>query len=490
MRATKEVFATGWRTNAVRSREVQTVRRGGREYLQFPLVPLTEMVLNYPENGTREYLPAEHIEKSASLWDGTLLTYVHPKNRDKTVRDPDEWMSSVIGAFHDPQALDGGKKLRGNGLIDVAKAEALGGSAAELVELLRRGEQVSVSAGYVTMDDEYRSGHHEGEPYDLVQGNLLPDHIAVFPSDSRMRARCSPEDGCAAPRANAAQQQTEQGANQRATNGVNVNMSDTESDVSTTEEQRQMTDELVVMLDEVASSGVPTDAQAAGLQRLRAVTNGLANTLAENESADVGPALRAAIQESKALVADILNESTETTTEKTNAGACGCAGVCTCDRPFTSGSDETGASQPNMAVVPGRMSRDLDADRGRHRENVEDYPAGGRKAWERRQVGLSDTPAESDEYPAGGRSAWDQRNREAQAEAAQSAAETPLSAGARRSLTARQNTVEPSEWAEADYPLTAMRAQQERAAKRTRWEELKEIARRNDPNTVRNRRSS
>ncbi|MFC6826523.1 hypothetical protein [Halopelagius fulvigenes] len=200
-----DLSATGWRTNSVQSGDVQTVRRNGREYLQFPIVPLTEMVLDYPEQGTKEYLPAASIQETVHLWDGTLLTYVHPSNHNRTARNPDAFMGEVIGAFHDPTALDGGSKLRGNGLIDVAKAEALGGSAARLVELLRDGKQVSVNAGYSTMNDESRSGRYDGEQYDLVQGPPLPDHIAVFPSDSQIQARCSPEDGCAAPRANASQ---------------------------------------------------------------------------------------------------------------------------------------------------------------------------------------------------------------------------------------------------------------------------------------------
>ena len=394
------LVASGWRTNAVASHDVQTVRRNGREYLQFPIIPLTEMVLQYPEQGTAEYLPAASIQETAGLWDGTLLTYVHPENRNRTVRDPDEFMGSVIGAFHDPAVIDGGEKLKGNGLIDVAKAEALGGSAAELVELLQRGEEVSVSAGYTTTEDEFRSGRFDGANYDLVQGPPLPDHIAVFPSSSEVQARCSPEDGCAAPRANAYERgQSGQPVNQRATNGVRANMSETESEIST-EEQRQMTNELRAMFDEVESSGVPTDTQTEELRRLRHRVDELGRVL-ENESADVGLALNAVVDESKALVADVLNDSdgAKTTDEKANAAACDCARVCTCEQPFTSGSDGTGESLPraNMAAVPGSVSRELERDRGRERENAEAYPAGGRRSWERRQVGLADVPDDDDE---------------------------------------------------------------------------------------------
>jgi len=500
--------SSGWRTNSIRSHSVETIQQNGREYLQLPLVALTEMVYEYPEQNTSEYLPAKHIRETANLWDGTLLTYVHPKNREKTVRDPDSFMGDVIGAFHDPRAIDGGEKLMGNGLIDVEKAKALGGSAAELVELLQRGEEVSVSAGYTTTEDEYRSGQFDGEQYDLVQGPPLPDHIAIFPSDSQMRARCSPEDGCAAPRANASDRtmttESEQPTEYESAE-TQTRMSETESDVPTTEEQRQLTNELADMLDEVESTGQPSDGQTAELQRLRAVVDSLGQVL-ENESADVRPALNTVVEEAKALVADVLNDAERDGTsreaepetdgsEKANAGPCGCGGrTCSCshDRLFTSSSDETetGESLPgaNMAAVPGRKQRDLDVGRHeRQRENADEYPAGGRKSWERRQVGLADVADDDDRPPAGGRSDYERRKQNARNEAEQAAAETQPSAAARRSATARQNAVDVSAVASADYPLTALRAAQRRAEKRDRQAELKAIAKRNDTNTVRSR---
>lgn len=206
--------ATGWRTNAVR--DVQTVRRHGREYLRFPIIALREMVYDYPERGSKEFLPAEHIAETVGLWDGTPLAVTHPNNREQTVRDPEAFLTDVIGAVHEPRIVDG-DKLRVDALLDVEKAEALGGHAERLVSDLRDGREVSVSAGYRVTEDEFQSGHFDGEQYDLVQGPPLPDHIAIFPSDLGMQARCSPEDGCAAPRANA--QTTRANMSELATNG-------------------------------------------------------------------------------------------------------------------------------------------------------------------------------------------------------------------------------------------------------------------------------
>ena len=94
MSAANDVFATDWRSNDLASGNLQTVQRNRREYLQFPLIPVTEMVLDYPENNTHEYLSAESIRETAGLWDGTPLVVRHPQNRNKMVRDPDEFIGT------------------------------------------------------------------------------------------------------------------------------------------------------------------------------------------------------------------------------------------------------------------------------------------------------------------------------------------------------------------------------------------------------------
>ncbi|QGA83713.1 DUF2213 domain-containing protein [Halomicrobium sp. LC1Hm] len=191
----------GWFQNSVGSANVRSVQRNGREYLRFPLVPLREMVLDYPENGTQEYLPAESIAETVEAWDGVPITFSHPENRDKTARHPTAYTGIVIGEFFDPEFV-GGEKLRGTALVDVEKAESIGDTAEQVVEELRAGEQLNVSAGYATVDDEHTTGTFQGDHYDLIQGPLFPDHIAVFPDNMEVMARCSPADGCAAPRVN------------------------------------------------------------------------------------------------------------------------------------------------------------------------------------------------------------------------------------------------------------------------------------------------
>lgn len=180
----------------------RTVERNGREYLVFPMVFAREMVLNYPEWNRREYLSAERLAESVPAWAGTPLTVRHPTNPFATVNTAESFTGDVIGRAHNPQLVDG-EKVRADAWVDVAKAESLGGLAAQVVDRVRRNSELAVSAGYRTMDDDTSGGVFEGTAYDIAQGQLLPDHIAVFPPDAFL-ARCSPEDGCAAPRANAA----------------------------------------------------------------------------------------------------------------------------------------------------------------------------------------------------------------------------------------------------------------------------------------------
>ncbi len=185
--------------------DVRLVTRNNREYLVFPIIVAREMVLEYPEEDppTREYLSKERLQESVQLWSGTPLTFIHPNNPQRTAADPFAYTSYSMGEGHDPEIVgDANDKLKVYGWLDVAKAEAIGDLAADVVEKLKAGEELSVSAGYVTLNDRYTEGEFEGEAYDVEQGIVIPDHIAIFPSDEFL-ARCSPEDGCAAPRVNA-----------------------------------------------------------------------------------------------------------------------------------------------------------------------------------------------------------------------------------------------------------------------------------------------
>jgi hypothetical protein len=183
--------------------EAETVTRNGREYLVFPVIAAREMVLDYPEYNTKELLSSQRLRESSDMWAGTPLTYIHPENPTRTADLASEYTETVIGQAYDPQLIDN-EKLRVQAWIDIEKARDIGGLASDVVDLLQSDEDVSVSAGYATIDDDQSGGKHNGQSYDIEQGYIIPDHIAIFPSDE-FQARCSWEDGCGAPRANARQ---------------------------------------------------------------------------------------------------------------------------------------------------------------------------------------------------------------------------------------------------------------------------------------------
>ncbi len=180
--------------------DVEQMVVSGREYLVFPLIAAREMVLDYPETGTRELLPARHLQESLPLWDGTPITFIHPENERRTADDPREYTQTIIGQAYQPELKDN-EKLLIMAYIDVEKARDLGGLAETVVNKLKAGEPLGVSAGYATLNDDRTGGNFHGEDYDIEQGYIIPDHIAIFPNDE-FTARCDWEDGCGAPRMN------------------------------------------------------------------------------------------------------------------------------------------------------------------------------------------------------------------------------------------------------------------------------------------------
>lgn len=185
--------------------DVKSVTVHGREYLVFPLIAAREMVLDYPERNSSELLPRRHLEQSVSLWEGTPLVYIHPENERRTADDPREYTETIIGMAYQPEIADK-DKLRVMAYIDVEKSRDIGGLAETVVNKLKQGEPLGVSAGYATLDDDRSGGTFNGTDYDVEQGYIVPDHIAIFPNDE-FQARCDWEDGCGAPRVNMVEQQ-------------------------------------------------------------------------------------------------------------------------------------------------------------------------------------------------------------------------------------------------------------------------------------------
>lgn len=183
---------------AQRCPDVEEVTENGRTFLKVPVVPLREMVLDYPENDRREYVSADALSESVERWNGVPITTEHPAptpGMSPTVTPP-------IGMLTEAELTDDETALRGTALIDVHQAKRTS-DGQSVVNRLRDGGEVSVSAGYDLGSVDFEAGAFEGEQYDLTQQEFQPHHLALFSPDGDAIARCSPTDGCAAPRANA-----------------------------------------------------------------------------------------------------------------------------------------------------------------------------------------------------------------------------------------------------------------------------------------------
>lgn len=323
--------------------DVERVERDGRTYLTFPMIPLREGVLDYPELGVSELLSGQAIRDSAERWRDVPLAPQHPEGRQTTaspVSPGDVPEGATFGHVTEPTVLDDPSeptRLRVHAFLDVSTAKRMGGQASAIADRLAAGEEMAVSAGYGVLSLTDRPGRRNGQAFDRRQERIDPDHIALFPPGAA-NARCSPEDGCAAPRANANSRPTE-----------------SDSDMTDTD------DAAIARNIERLAAGPPS------------INRQDAEIIGERE-----PETLAALA----------------------------------DRYGTDPERENARNGPNMAAVPGRVSR-ATYD-GRPDVDVSGYPAAGRSAWERSRANADreNADTEGDEWPAAGtRDGYESRDR-------------------------------------------------------------------------------
>ena len=173
----------------------------GRKHLVVPVVALTEMVLQSSTSDVPELALAEEFGANPLAWNGRPIVVNHPELEGEKVSAslPDIVDKEKIGEIYNT-VLDG-KKLKLEAWIDLERAEGLGGIISATVAKLQGGEEIiEVSTGLFS-NVEAKTGKFNGKDYDGVWRNIVPDHLAIL---SEATGACSIEDGCGAPRANAA----------------------------------------------------------------------------------------------------------------------------------------------------------------------------------------------------------------------------------------------------------------------------------------------
>lgn len=175
-------------TNELDAENIRYETFKGNDYLVAPTVPIRAMNLD------KGYVPTSHVEKSAPAWNGTPLTLNHPRNEHGelvSANSPDVAEKTWLGHLFNNRAVNGGEKTMGEAWFDIEHCKNLGEQAANIIDKLESGENISVSTSYFF--DRLPSGEYDGELRDEVAGNIRPDHLAILLNKS---GRCSIEDGC------------------------------------------------------------------------------------------------------------------------------------------------------------------------------------------------------------------------------------------------------------------------------------------------------
>lgn len=181
-------------TNALATSMTRHETFEGRDHIVVPVVALVAGVVN------GELALAEEIAASLPAWDGVPFTVNHPvdaKGQAISANSPKVLEATAIGRTFNMEFVD--DRLKGEIWIDVEKAKSLGGEALQILERVEAGEALEVSTGYFR-DVEAGTGEFSGIPYDGIQRNLRPNHLAGLPNDI---GACSWDNGCGAPRINA-----------------------------------------------------------------------------------------------------------------------------------------------------------------------------------------------------------------------------------------------------------------------------------------------
>lgn len=171
----------------------------GRTHLVVPLIALVEGVLNSANADQPELAPASEFGKFPSGWDGRPVTMNHPKVSDQFVsaNSPAVLNDWAIGQLFNTRLVD--KKLKTEAWIDIVKAGNLNEDSQELLVRLESNEAIEVSTGLFVEVIQVH-GVHEGEEFNGIWSNTVPDHLAMLPAGTI--GACSIEDGCGAPRLN------------------------------------------------------------------------------------------------------------------------------------------------------------------------------------------------------------------------------------------------------------------------------------------------
>lgn len=152
----------------------------GREHLVVPVRAVEEGVL---DGG---FLPAETIAASEPGWNGVPAVAGHPTDGNSFIsaNQPEIHDNLTFGTLFGAEADSG--ELTAELWLDIEKARSLEDDgfevAADAIEKLEAGEDVSVSTSYIPTERVESPGHYDGQPYQHRLEAIQPDHIGILPN--------------------------------------------------------------------------------------------------------------------------------------------------------------------------------------------------------------------------------------------------------------------------------------------------------------------
>lgn len=177
---------------------IRTAKLREREHLIVPVVALIGNHVFRPMNSDGpEFVPLSELEVAPMCWDSKPVVPDHPSNGLGSACTPEMLESFAFGTIFNSRIEDG--KLKMDAWLDVARAEQLGGDAANVVSRVRAGKMVEVSVGARTILEHRPGRTADGVAYTYVWRGVWPDHLAALPEDAT--GACSVDAGCGLPRA-------------------------------------------------------------------------------------------------------------------------------------------------------------------------------------------------------------------------------------------------------------------------------------------------
>lgn len=172
-------------SNLITNFSVRTAEKDGKIHLVIPIVALKEGV--HCGSGGCAFYSATEINRTIQDWNGVPLTASHPKKNGELVLAKEALKDFKIGSFENTKYVAG--KLKGEGWVDVERAEAL---SPKTLEMIRMGIPIEVSTSLLSHTDG-NDGIWNGEKFEESLFDFVPDHLALLPEEE---GACSLEDGC------------------------------------------------------------------------------------------------------------------------------------------------------------------------------------------------------------------------------------------------------------------------------------------------------